>query len=128
MNKQHLSASYRYSALRPGEIRLLEPLYKADGLAWSLRIVQLEHAQLKFDALSYVWGEETVKHPIVCNGQTLHVHANLYEAMPYLARRDTTTRPIWIDAVCVNQDDEKEKFVQIKLMNKVCRGAETVWV
>jgi hypothetical protein len=36
--------------------------------------------------------------------------------------------PIWIDAVCINQGDQEEKMVQIRLMNQVYRRARKVWV
>lgn len=36
-------------------------------------------------------------------------------------------RPIWIDAICINQDEE-EKINQISLMNQIYRRAETVWL
>jgi hypothetical protein len=50
--------------------------------------------------------------------------------LPFLARRykGAKSRPIWIDAVCINQNDEEEKLVQIKMMNKVYRNAQMVWV
>jgi hypothetical protein len=129
MTLQLDNPSFSYTALVAGEIRLLEPTDRADGLKWTLRTTHLDD-ELKYDALSYVWGPQTGTFPIVCNGQTLHVHHNLYTALPYLARRymKGRSRPIWIDAICINQKDEEEKFVQIGMMNKVYQSAEMVWV
>ncbi|KAF1829096.1 hypothetical protein BDW02DRAFT_510766, partial [Decorospora gaudefroyi] len=76
-----------------------------------------------FDALSYVWGSQAESFPFTLNGCISHVHHNLHTALPYLVRRGDArlVRPIWIDAICINQTDKKEKMVQIRLMNKVYR-------
>jgi hypothetical protein len=52
----------------------------------------------------------------------------MYSALPFLAKRykGANSRPIWIDAIRINQEDEKEKLIQIKLMNKVYRKVEIV--
>ncbi|KAF2823320.1 HET-domain-containing protein [Ophiobolus disseminans] len=120
---------FTYTALAPDEIRLLEPTGAADGLSWSLRTVNLDD-NLEYDALSYVWGTQTGDMPIICNEQSLLVHHNLYLALPFVANRYRGARhcPIWIDAVCINQRDENEKLVQIGMMNRIYRDADTVWV
>jgi hypothetical protein len=130
MSTQEAIPEFSYVSLAPGEIRLLRPVEKADGLTWSLRAASLDDPHLIFDALSYTWGAQDSTFPIVCNGQTLQVHHNLFSALPYLAKRHGANedRPIWIDAVCINQGDQAEKSVHIHHMNKVYRHAETVWV
>ncbi|KAI1472890.1 heterokaryon incompatibility protein-domain-containing protein [Daldinia caldariorum] len=35
-------------------------------------------------------------------------------------------RPIWIDALCINQNDNSEKSLQVKAMNKIYANAHTV--
>jgi hypothetical protein len=121
---------FSYTPLAPKEIRLLWPINKADGLTWSLRAASLDDPNLVFDALSYTWGTQDGTFPMMCNGQTLQVHRNLFSALPYLAMRHGTTedRPIWIDAVCINQTDQPEKSIHIHRMNNIYRRAETVWV
>lgn len=37
------------------------------------------------------------------------------------------SQPIWIDAICINQLDEREKISQIQLMCNIYRGATKVW-
>jgi hypothetical protein len=130
MSTQKDLPEFSYTPLVPGEIRLLWPLNEADGLTWSLRAVSLNDPNLAFDALSYTWGTQNGTFPMVCNSQTLQVHHNLFSALPYLATRHGTTgdRPIWIDAVCINQKDQPEKSIHIHRMNQIYRRAETVWV
>ena len=121
---------FLYTPLAPDQIRLLWPVDKEDGLIWSLRPASLDDPHLTFDALSYTWGAQDSTFPMKCNGQTLQVHHNLFSALPYLAKRHGSNedRPIWIDAVCINQKNQAKKSVQIRRMNKIYSYAKTVWV
>ncbi|CAO2656553.1 Nn.00g053560.m01.CDS01 [Neocucurbitaria sp. VM-36] len=122
---------FTYSPLAPGTIRLLvpDPASEPGGHAWNLQTISIDLPDLQFDALSYVWGPETEGYPIILNGRRSSVRRNLYAALPYLTQRGNLkiTRPIWIDAICINQGDEEEKRVQIRLMNKIYRQAVKVW-
>jgi hypothetical protein len=121
---------FTYTGLRPGEIRLLRPDNHDEIPAWVLETVSLDSATLDFDALSYTWGSQNKTYPITCNGQSMRVHHNLYSALPFLARRmgELTHRPIWVDAVCIDQKNDDEKRVQIQLMNILYGRAKRVWV
>jgi hypothetical protein len=68
--------------------------------------------------------------PIALHGKRIEVHQNLYTALPHLAARDPTNswRPIWIDAVAINQRDEEEKSEHISMMRTIYRQAQKVWV
>lgn len=99
-------------------------------LTWSLRIVPFDDPNtepVRYDALSYTWGDLSTTYPLVCDGQVLQIHHNLYEALPYLARRPSSL-PLWIDALCINQSDESEKLNQIRQMSDIYRRASCVWV
>ena len=121
-----------YDPLPAGSIRLLTPVSReaADGHTWKIQTVGLAQSDLEFDALSYVWGSASEILNIALNGCVAQVHRNLYTALPYLARRGDVgpVRPIWIDAICINQADHVEKMVQIREMNRVYRQAKKVWV
>jgi hypothetical protein len=58
---------------------------------------------------------------------TLSVTQNLRTALPYLRLRDRP-RMLWIDAICVNQDDLEERSQQVQLMAEVFKLAERVVV
>lgn len=126
---------YNYQFLPPGHFRVLELASPVQGqennqLAWSLRIVPFPDSgknELAYDALSYTWGENITTYQLICDGQVLQIRQNLYEALPYLARRSSGL-PLWIDAVCINQSDEVEKIGQISLMSKIYQRAACVWV
>ena len=52
-------------------------------------------------------------------------------ALPFLANRhgkELSEQPIWIDAVCINQAEDDEKFFQINLVNQIYKRARKVWV
>jgi hypothetical protein len=48
----------------------------------------------------------------------LEVTRNLYTALQYLRDR-VLLRLIWIDAVCINQEDLKERADQVQLMARL---------
>jgi hypothetical protein len=37
-------------------------------------------------------------------------------------------RPLWADAICINQSDQKEKAIQVSMMGKIYSNAQTVIV
>ena len=80
----------------------------------------------EYDAVSWSWGEDPATTTITCNGHPLTIRTNLYEALPYLNQ----SRPLWIDAICLNQQCTAEKNVQVPLMNKIYANAARtlVWL
>ena len=78
-----------------------------------------------YEALSYTWGDPTPKFSVQCNGKTLPVAYNLYSALQHL--RDTDTRRyLWIDAICINQNDTDERSMQIQYMLDIYQEAARV--
>lgn len=75
-----------------------------------------------YTALSYVWGDPTFVKPIVCNGKPFKATQNLDLALRYLRQIDVAVL-LWIDQICINQDDLKEKTQQVILMSKVYQRA-----
>lgn len=88
--------------------------------------------------------------PILCEGKTIHVQKNLLDVLhgledAHIARQEqergqgpvssspSSLQPefyIWIDAICINQDDFEERAIQVKLMDEVYRKASKtiVWL
>lgn len=122
---------FTYTLLSQGEIRLLCASVEGDEITWTLKPERVSYEALSdipsFDALSYAWGDLDHTFPFICNAQELRIHKNLHEALPYLARRQAG-RPIWIDAVCINQSDMAEKYAQVRLMHRVYRYAARVYI
>lgn len=74
-----------------------------------------------YTALSYTWGLETETYPFACDGLELPVRGNLRDALCHLGEAT-----VWIDAICINQADETEKFGQLKLMPQIYSNARQV--
>jgi hypothetical protein len=77
-----------------------------------------------YEALSYVWGDPTVTELILVDGQEVQVTTNL-KALRRL-RWVTRARPLWIDALSINQSDLIEKGYQIGLMTDIYFHASAV--
>lgn len=68
-----------------------------------------------YSALSYLWGTSEETKPILINGVFLDVRMNLWHALSHL-RHTGEKRVMWVDAICIDQNNENEKNHQIPLM------------
>jgi hypothetical protein len=112
--------------------------------------IPLDQDHLVFDALSYTWGSPTSElsrqnpwitrrvsprnyksQVIYVNGKELTVTANLVYALKRLQPRFHGTRTVqylWVDAICINQNDDQEKAEQVKIMGDIYKKAAEVLV
>ena len=174
-------ATYRYSPLRPNEIRLLH-LYPADNkndmLSSELKVASLEDPRLRYEALSYTWGDKEATHKMWIQGggrrarkqpnetpkqqstltrrerlrailwrvaqeekeknKTFYVRPNLNDALRHLrnysdpspkqSKEQPQTIILWIDSICVNQENPSEKSSQVRMMAKIYKHAKSVFV
>jgi hypothetical protein len=121
---------YQYSPLDESkrEIRLLE-LYSGDlddDIDCRIRHVTLA-STLEITALSYTWGDPKDRKAISVGGHTLEVTVNLFDALRHL-RSPQETRTLWVDAVCINQEDLDERSKQVLRMRDIYTFAKTVEV
>ncbi|ETN40100.1 uncharacterized protein HMPREF1541_04375 [Cyphellophora europaea CBS 101466] len=68
--------------------------------------------------ISYEWGKGIPTRPIKIYQQTLYVKDNLYSFLEF-ARLNRAGQWLWIDALCINQDDHQEKSRQIAIMQRI---------
>jgi heterokaryon incompatibility protein (HET) len=80
-----------------------------------------------YEALSYVWGGSNKDFSISLNGCNFGVTANLHAALARLRNR-YLERVVWIDAICINQEDIKEREHQIRYMARIFGKARCVIV
>lgn len=119
-----------YCRLNSGQIRLFVLDPECDGLGTVTgKLVTAELYSLKrsYEALSYTWGSSEHTHSILCNGKEFGVSTNLYEALRDLREADKA-RVLWIDALCIDQDDLLERSQQVQLMGDVFYSADKVMV
>lgn len=99
------------------QIRLLELLPSIDGqVNGRLHIASLDD-QPVFNALSYVWGVEEDPKTITINGEAIKAKKNLRAAL--LRLQDSDSQAIWIDAICIDQENIDEKNSQLPLMRAI---------
>lgn len=124
--------TFQYVPLRSdNEIRLvkLSPAKSHEPITCTLVHAPLGSTNHPYEALSYAWGCAEDQVLIKVNGQPFSVTHNLNTALRYLRkeRKDNETT-LWIDAISINQNDEREKTVQVALMTKIYRSADQVIV
>src|SRR5207249_4499105 len=112
--------TYKYPDLEASdEIRLLI-LHAGQGS--ELVRCQLYNVPLAtkptYEAISYTWGDPSMTRAIDCAEQTLQVTLNLYSALQNLRHTDRE-RILWADAICINQENVKERSQQVGLMAKI---------
>jgi hypothetical protein len=82
-----------------------------------------------YDALSYVWGPMSPLEPILVNGVEVEIGVNLHSALEALpGRRDEPARRIWVDALCIDQQNDEEKGFQVAMMAKIYANARSVFI
>jgi hypothetical protein len=111
--------SIRLLTLLPGE----GPTLKATIFCVDLSSIPV------YEALSYVWGDMEAKasYFIEIEGTHMEITPNLYHALQAL-RVEENPRVIWLDSLCINQNDNQDKEIQIGMMLEIYRSAQHVIV
>jgi hypothetical protein len=121
---------YERQRLKTGEIRLLKIDWNAqeDKLRLETYPVKLSD-QPNYDTISYVWGTAPASVEVDCNGGRLSISPTAYEMLLHLRLyRPDVSRPLWIDAICIHQNDLEEKETQVRLMPRIYVSATQVVV
>jgi hypothetical protein len=104
---------YVYTPLRHdrGEIRLLKLLPLSSSSDIKIQVVNVPSStRSAYEALSYVWGSPERTHRVTVKGLSgayLSISQNLMVALHRLRLPDEP-RTLWVDAICINQDDIQE--------------------
>ena len=137
---------YSYPPLPPRSIRVLKLDHSTPYLSGTLEVVSLDD-QPDFDAVSYAWGDSTTPNKFVCftrNKPTVDegvssllgnetfesmgkicVRQNLLDALLEFKRRNHR-HGLWVDALCIDQNDDNYKSHQIADMGLVYSSAVSV--
>ena len=121
-----------YQPIEPGEgfrVLILQP---AKELADEL-VCNLIHAGLndhpEYEALSYVWGERSDPGTVTLDGQKVEITRNLESALCYLRKKDKP-RYLWVDALCIHQQNLDERSKHVQYMSEIYRHCKTdlLWI
>ncbi|OAL51769.1 hypothetical protein IQ07DRAFT_586122 [Pyrenochaeta sp. DS3sAY3a] len=82
-----------------------------------------ESPSFSYHAISYAWGDPTSTDRLwLSHSGYLEINASA----AYVLRHVTTEKLIWIDSVCINQNDTSEKSTQLRYMWGIYKFAEEV--
>ncbi|KAJ4295574.1 hypothetical protein N0V90_007587 [Kalmusia sp. IMI 367209] len=129
------TSNTHYSPLDPAqkEIRLLEIIATKPKIVCKLQTIPLFDNTV-YSALSYVWGDATKTERIIVNSESISVTVSLARALRSVHYQWTTAdgskkhTMLWVDAICINQHDAREKNHQIPLMSMIYGNATSVLV
>ena len=141
--------AFRYTSLpTPTSVRLITllPGHLESPLSCCINVTNLESGEL-YEALSYEWGSNTETFPLSCcedqpslnnpeqsaelpvadhgHFSSITIRSNLREALLRL-RYSEKPRRLWIDAICINQEDNAEKSIQVGRMKEIYNKASLV--
>jgi Heterokaryon incompatibility protein (HET) len=147
---------YELCPLKEREIRLLVLKPSEDPVAdiiielksFDLKELEQNKTLMPYAALSYHWGDGMENNPILVdveggedgkeeatklsdvvrslmNLRRLNVKPNLYKALRELRDKEKETH-MWVDAICINQGNNKEKEGQVSKMSKIYSTARRV--
>lgn len=123
-------SSFPYRPLDPArnEVRLLQ-IQPANDLSSEL-VCNLTHHplgdSLEYEALSYTWQGDASRQ-ILLDGHPFFVSENLEGALLTLRDREVVTT-VWVDAICMDQNNKKELSAEVPKMLSVYQTARRVVV
>ena len=100
-----------------------------DALRGDLFVESLNYDDLHYTALSYTWSGLVTRSAMTISGIPLLITENLELALRRI-RGPSRSKNLWVDAICINQNDSEEKSIQVSLMGDIYASATrtTVWL
>jgi len=122
------SFEYKPISLTGSAFRLLR-LLKGDHdpiqcQLFESKLAPSEHVK-DYAALSYTWGSTSRPGDITINGSNMAVTKNVYLALRDLRYKERD-RYLWIDALCIDQNNDGERGHQVQQMGSIYSKAERV--
>jgi hypothetical protein len=125
-------SAYQYKPLKEHDtIRLLHVRIRQNS-AFPTPKFALLHTTIQtappYETFFYVWQTSLRNYSVqLRTGDILQVTNYLKEALPYIARH-CETGFLWIDQICINQDDVLEKNGQVSAMRDIYSSCSSVIV
>ena len=123
-----INRKYAHRPLIHGQIRLFKIVYAGDEVCCHIQPFDLAVCPA-FEAVSYCWSAASFTKHINIGQSTHHVTEHLFEALKSM-HLTLSTQWLWVDQICINQDDNDEKATQVGLMSQIYSKAQRaiVWL
>lgn len=115
-------------------LKVLPSLRGSEEIACQLLQVELQGSRPSYDAISYHWqttrhdpsnGDEPESKIIMINGFHYKVLTNVLSILKDV-RNWVFPRYIWIDSICIDQENLAEKEIQVVMMREIYEGSSHV--
>ncbi|KAK3675593.1 hypothetical protein LTR78_004677 [Recurvomyces mirabilis] len=126
-----MAYAYEPLDLTKQTIRLLKILPRThdEVISLLLEVVDLQGIQGGYDAISYEWGPESNQQLISVNGKDLMIRHNIWRFLQHCRDIEFAHQHherLWIDAICIAQQNVQERNHQVMQMSEIFRGARQV--
>ena len=106
------SRDIRLLTLHPGEWQ--------DDIHCDLFVASLDKNP-DYQTLSYTWGDSTSTKPLFINSIEVRATQNLEAALRHI-RHNAVSLTLWVDAICINQDNSAERTHQVSMMGQIYKS------
>lgn len=121
---------YRYEPISSSSIRLLQLDQRPTGehpITGTLLTRSL-HSGPSYTSLSYSWGrncdgDASLNRVILLDRCELPITENLYDFLVLFTQTNDDVPLLWVDAVCINQEDLEERRAQVSTMADIYKVA-----
>ncbi len=123
-------SNFPYSRLQAGEIRIVMLLPgHSEATVQCKLLVRSINASEDYESLSYVWNRHKHMESINVNDQSIEVDSNLACALKDLRYFDRP-RSLWVESLCVNQEDIEERNNHVSLLASIMARASSacIWL
>jgi hypothetical protein len=101
----------------------IPPFYRPLSYTWKdSQYDRLYVAGRRIPITDEIRSKYAIRHLIWCDGKRLLISTNLRDALRSLRHPSNPLR-LWVDALCINQDDYDERANQVVLMQRIYHNA-----
>lgn len=123
------SSSLGLSAPRPVVLPVVGPSSLPGAcLRFKFETISLLESNISFyETVSYFWGDHRERTRIVLDGRDVEIPARAESALRHICHKHGHT-PVWLDILCVNQNDAEERAQQASIMSEIYAKAARVLI
>lgn len=108
-------------------LAIIQPGTGTSPVKCDLVLEEIREPRRAYKCLSYAWESINREAAILLNGCRFSVTKNLLKALQSM-RKPRTAVLIWIDQICINQEDLQERARQVSIMKHIFNQAHKIYV